>query len=330
MTALEVTRPGATTTLQDGGRSGVGRWGVPRSGPVDALAHRLAARLAGVPGDDVAATTTVEVGPHPCELGAVDGPVALAVAGDGATVAVGGHTLTAPVVVVLRAGEVCTVRARTWAYVAPAASIDVPPVLGSRSHHPRSGLGPTLDAGTVLPLGSPRDVREGRHDPPVLPTGPLHVLAAPQTDAFTEAALERLVTATYRTTSDVDRMGMRLDGPTLAARDGHDIVSDGILPGALQVPGDGRPYVLTADHQTTGGYPKIAVLGPVDLARVTRCPPGTSVRFAWTDVAAARARLLAAHEAIDAAVAAAPRPHARALHGRNLIDGVTDPTTEAP
>lgn len=330
MSRLEITTPGATTTLQDGGRDGVGRWGVPRSGPVDELAHRLAVRLAGVPQGEVAQAVTVEVGPHPCELAAVDGPVTLALAGDGASLVVGGHVLPTPVVVSLHPGERCTVRARTWAYVAPAAAIEVAPVLGSCSHHPRSGLGPRLEAGTLLPLGAPRSVREGHHADPDLPGGPLLVLPAPQTEAFTDDALEALVTAEFRTTSDVDRMGMRLDGPRLAAAGGHDIVSDGILTGALQVPGDGRPFVLTADHQTTGGYPKVAVLSPVDLVRLTRCPPGTAVRFAWTDVATARARLVAAHAAIEVAVAAPPRPHARALQGRNLIDGVTDPTSDPP
>lgn len=330
MTALEVTAPGATTTLQDGGRVGAARWGVPRSGPVDLLAHRFAARLAGAPEDAVHAATSIEVGPHPCDLTAVDGPVTFALAGPGATVTLQGTVLTAPVVLVLAPGERCTVLARTWAYVAPAASIDVPVVLGSRSQHPRSGLGPRLEPGAVLPLRAPRSVRTGSYRSPALPGGPLLALPAPQTAAFTQAARATLVAATYRTTSEVDRMGMRLDGPALAARAGHDIVSDGIVAGTLQVPGDGRPYVLTADHQTTGGYPKIAVLSPVDLVRLTRCPPGSTVLFAWTDIPTARRRLGTAVAAVEAAVATPPRPHAQALAGRNLIGGVTDPTAEEP
>lgn len=328
MTALEVVTAGATTTLQDGGRVGAARWGVPRSGPVDALAHRLAARLAGATGTEVAATPTIEVGPHPSVLAAVDGPVTVALAGPGAVLVVGDVELAAPVVVTLAPGEEATVRAHTWAYVAVAARLEVPTVLGSSSRHPRSGLGPALEDGTQLHCTAPRPVRTGRYREPALPGGPLLVLPAPQTHLFTPEARAELVEATFTTTADVDRMGMRLSGPVLAAHGGHDIVSDGIVAGALQVPGDGQPYVLLADHQTTGGYPKVAVLTPVDLVRCTRLRPGAPMRFAWTDVAAARVRLQDAVDAVEAVVAAPARPHARDLAARNLIGGVTDPTTD--
>ncbi len=330
MTALEVVAPGATTTLQDGGRVGAARWGVPRSGPVDALAHRLAARLAGREPDEVAATTAIEVGPHPCELAAVDGPVTIALAGPGAALLLDGVVLAAPVVATLEPGEQVTVRARTWAYVVPAATVDVAPVLDSTSRHPRSGLGPPLAAGTRLPCTAPRPVATGHRREPAVPGGPLLLLPAPQTHLFTDEARTALVGATFTTTAAVDRMGMRLDGPRLRAAPGHDIVSDGIVAGTLQVPGDGLPYVLLADHQTTGGYPKIAVLTPVDLARCTRLSPGSPVRFVWTDVPTARQRLRHALVAIETAVTGAVRPHARDLAARNLITGVTDPTAGPP
>lgn len=323
-----VIEPGATTTLQDGGRVGAARYGVPRSGPVDPLAHRLAVLLAGAAPMAVGRAVAVEVGPHPCRFAADGGVVTVALAGAGATLEVDGATLDAPLVVRLAPGERCVVRARTWAYAAPAADVEVPRVLGSRSRHPRSGLGPDLSDGAVLALRAARPVPAGRHRAPVLPGGPLLVLPAPQTDLFGDEARATLVSRTFTTTSEVDRMGQRLDGPRLVAGDGHDIVSDGIVAGALQVPGDGRPFVLTADHQTTGGYPKIAVLAPVDLARLTRLPPGTDVTFAWTDVRSARAALVAAVAAIDEAAATAPRPHAHSLARSNLIDGVTDPTSD--
>ena len=325
MTPALLVEAGATTTLQDGGRVGAARYGVPRSGPVDALAHRLAVRLAGSDATDVAGAVAVEVGPHPCRLTADGGPVGLAVTGPGATVEAAGATLPAPVVVELGPGEHCVVHARTWAYAAPAAEVDVPAVLGSRSHHPRSGLGPGLGEGTRLRLRAARTVASGRYREPALPEGPFRLLPAPQTHLFSDEVRDLLVSAVFSTTSEVDRMGQRLDGPALAARTGPDIVSDGIVAGALQVPGDGRPYVLTADHQTTGGYPKVAVLAPVDLVRLTRLPPGREVRFAWTDVAAARQHLLAAVAAVEDSVGGAPRPHGPGLAGRNLIGGVVDP-----
>lgn len=324
MTALTVVEAGGTTTLQDGGRIGAARYGVPRSGPVDVLSHRLAARLAGAAPDHVAATVAIEVGPQPCTVAAAGGPVSVAVAGAGVVASCDGTEVEAPCVLPLSDGQRCTVRAGTWGYMVPGADIDVTPTLGSRSRHPRSGLGPVLTDGTSLALARARRVQPGRRPAPASWSGPLGVLAAPQTDLFTSASLSALVEEPFWTTTSFDRMGHRLDGPTLATDDGHDIVSDGIVPGALQVPGDGHPFVLTADHQTTGGYPKVAVLSTADLARFVRLAPGREVRFAWTEVTAARAQLRAAVAAIEDVVTGPISPIGAVLRDANLIDGVTD------
>jgi allophanate hydrolase len=150
------------------------------------------------------------------------------------------------------------------------------------------------------------------------------LLPAPQTELFGDRARTALVSEEFATTTSFDRMAHRLDGPTLQARAGHDIVSDGIVAGAVQVPGDGTPWVLTADHQTTGGYPKIAVLTQVALARLVRLPPGSTVRFAWSDLATARAQLQAAHEEVERVVAGAVRASPLRLVGQNLVGGVVD------
>lgn len=324
MTALAIVEAGATSTLQDGGRIGVGRYGVPRSGPVDILSHRLAARLAGAEQGEVADTVAIEVGPQPCTVAAVGGPVTIAVAGQGVVASCDGTEVAAPCVLPLADGESCTIRAVTWGYVVPAADIDVPSTLGSRSRHPRSGLGPGLTDGARLALGSARRVRPGRRRLPTTPTGRLGVLAAPQTELFTRESLAALVEEPFLTTTSFDRMGHRLDGPRLTTHAGHDIVSDAIVPGSLQVPGDGHPFVLTADHQTTGGYPKVAVLSTASLARFVRLPPGREVRFAWTDLASARAELQAAVASLEEVVTGPVTPIGAVLRGANLIDGVTD------
>lgn len=327
MTAIVLDQPGALTSLQDGGRVGHARHGVPRSGPVDPLAHRMAARCSGVPVDEVSSTVGIEVGPQPMTMHVEGGTVAVALAGSGAELAVAGSSVSAPCVVDLPPDVPVTVRARTWAYLVPAAAVDVQPVLGSRSHHPRSGLGPSLVAGSRLGLGAPRAVRVGRRQAPRLPGGPeLTLLPAPQTQLFTAPARSALVQSSFSTTTAFDRMAHRLDGPALEADGGHDIVSDGIVAGALQVPGDGRPWVLTADHQTTGGYPKIAVLTTVGLARFVRLPPGTSLRFAWGDPDTARAQLRDAHEEVERVVAGRITPTELQLGRANLIDGVVDGT----
>lgn len=318
MTALAVVTAGSATTLQDGGRPGHLRHGVPRSGPVDALAHRLAAELAGRSPDEVAATVALEVGAGTCRLRARQGDVDLAVAGAGAAVELGGHVVATPCVVRVPAEQVVAVTAGTWTYVVPAGDLDVRPVLGSASRHPRSGIGPGVVDGSLLPIVGGRLVRRGSWPVPGPVSGPLGLLAAPQTDWFTAAALRRLVTEGFTTTHHADRMGARLDGPVLESRRGHDVVSDGIVPGTLQVDGDGRVSVLLADHQSTGGYPKIGVLGAAALARFVRLPPGRPVSFAWTDAEAAAASWRAALAYVDQVVTTSPRPTAVALANADL------------
>ena len=130
----------------------------------------------------------------------------------------------------------------------------------------------------------------------------LRVLPGPQTHLFEPDALRRLVAEPYKVTRQRDRMGIRLEGPPLAAIGGHDIVSDGLVEGAIQVPGDGNPIVLMADRAPTGGYPKIAVLARADLPVLS--PPrawARRVRFRWVEAAEAR-------EATAALVAACRKP----------------------
>jgi allophanate hydrolase subunit 2 len=150
----------------------------------------------------------------------------------------------------------------------------------------------------------------------------------PQHDRFTDEALARLVECEFRVSGSADRMGMRLDGPPLRHRGGWDIVSDAIPTGALQVPGSGQPILLLADHQTTGGYPKIATVVSADLPVVGRRRPGDALAFCAVTVEEAEAlareaaRSLAALcdslEPVSEAAFADPAP----LYRENLISGV--------
>ena len=125
-------------------------------------------------------------------------------------------------------------------------------------------------------------------------------------------------------------MGLRLDGPRLGHVGGADIVSDAVTPGAIQVPGDGRPIVLLADCQTVGGYAKIATVIGADLPRLGHALPGTRLRFAAVSLEQALAARRAAADALGASLAAivpdTTEPDLAALYGANLIDGVIDAT----
>src|SRR5256714_758033 len=133
--------------------------------------------------------------------------------------------------------------------------------------------------------------RTGRRRSPAPPPPPadqpIRVVLGPQQKYFGKEALATLLGAEFRVSKDADRMGMRLDGPVLRHRRGWDIVSDAIATGSIQVPGSGQPIVLLADHQTTGGYPKIATVISVDLPALARCRPGDPLRFVAVELEAA-------------------------------------------
>jgi allophanate hydrolase subunit 2 len=151
----------------------------------------------------------------------------------------------------------------------------------------------------------------------------------PQDDYFTADSTAAFFASEYRVTREADRMGMRLDGPVLAHAKGHDIVSDGIATGAIQVPGNGRPIVLLADHQTTGGYPKLGTVVSADVPRLGRLRPGDALRFARVEVEEAEAARRVLEERIDRIVErfgpAEPWLDEDALYRRNLVSGIVEP-----
>ncbi|MBX9774008.1 MAG: biotin-dependent carboxyltransferase family protein, partial [Xanthobacteraceae bacterium] len=221
-----------------------------------------------------------------------------------------------------------------WCYLAIGGTIDVPPMLGSNATHTRSSLGGidgrALTAGDVLPV---RDIGAcdggaaalvapwpGRSDEPI------RVILGPQDDYFSKAQIDTFGRERWTVSNRSDRMAYFLDGPSITPENGLGIVSDGIVMGAIQVLGDGRPMVLMADRQVTGGYPKIAtVIGP-DLGRLAQLRPGASLRFAITTIEEAVEARGAARALLEAPVASTPLrkdPSAEALLGANLISGVS-------
>jgi UPF0271 protein len=156
---------------------------------------------------------------------------------------------------------------------------------------------------------------------------PIRVVLGPQQDHFTAAAVVTLLGSQYRISQSADRMGMRLEGPLLRHRAGWDIVSDAIATGAIQVPGSGQPILLLADHQTTGGYPKIATVISADLPVVGRRRPGDTLCFAAVTVEAAEELCRDAERQLANLVARlGPVEQERldlgSLYAGNLISGV--------
>jgi allophanate hydrolase len=157
----------------------------------------------------------------------------------------------------------------------------------------------------------------------------------PQDDLFDEASRAAFFGgAAWQVSPRCDRMAMALAGPPLCAPGGHDIVSDGIVPGSVQVPGNGQPLVLMAESQTTGGYPKIATVIGADLPRLAQSPPGTAIRFQPVTQAEAedlwRAHRQALERRLAALVPVAPAVlHSAFLLSVNLIGGTWPAAAEA-
>lgn len=307
--ALRVLDPGLGNTVQDLGRVGSRHWGVAWAGALDhAWAAAANALLGNAPGAAVLELRLL--GPR---LQAEGGAVRVALVG-GAAAAVERVTGTAQPLpgwctVTLQPGDVLRLGAvQGLAYLALPGGIDVPPVLGSRATHERTAMGGlhgrSLQAGDRLPCAAPSpDARAPERRGPPLPDdeAPIRVLPGPQDDHFGSDALTVFCRTDWRVTPERDRMGMRLRGPALAHRTpAHaDIVSDGVAPGAIQVPANGQPIVLLADAQTVGGYPKIATVVRADLGRLARWPAAQPLRFVAVTLAQAHAALRAQTQAVQ-------------------------------
>jgi biotin-dependent carboxylase-like uncharacterized protein len=213
----------------------------------------------------------------------------------------------------VRAGDVLRLgaaRSGVRAYVAVAGGIETPPVLGSRATYVRGRLGGVegraLRKGDRLPLG-PTTAARPRRVPPerVPPHGDepeVAVVLGPQDDRFTARGIAALFEAPYEMLPQNDRMGARLRGPFIEHTRGHDIISDGVALGGIQVVGDGQPIVLLADRQSTGGYTKIGTVCSFDIGRIAQTRPGGRIRFRRVTVAEAHAMLRESRRVLDAAI----------------------------
>jgi biotin-dependent carboxylase-like uncharacterized protein len=194
----------------------------------------------------------------------------------------------------VHAGELVEIRQPPWGlrgWLALAGGVELPEVLGSRSTDTLSGLGPApVVSGDVLSLGpAPTTYVAEARAVPADPTGgetQLRMTLGPRDGWFTPEALRRLVRTTYEVSPDSDRVGLRLsagDEGRLERRTDSELASEGIVLGAVQVPGDGQPLIFLADHPVTGGYPVVGVVDRDDVARCAQHRPGDQVRFRLVD-----------------------------------------------
>lgn len=291
---LRIVRAGPLATLQDAGRSGWLASGVGASGPMDRAAFERTGLWLGAAGSTGIEFTMAGLG-----VEVEGGPVSVAADGGQFSAEVNGVVRPWPFRTLLKPGDRLDVRpgpAGNYGYLRFDREIEVPPVLGSRSTNTVVGLGGiegrALTAGDSLPLGPRMSRRAGPHPVATLPeAGPIRVIWGLHADRFSSEMRNRFVTEAYRISQRIDRMGARLDDPTGVFKGPAmlQLVSDAIVPGDIQILGDGTPVVLLRDHQPTGGYPRIATIVSADLDRFAQLRPGSEVRFQPVTVAAAHA-----------------------------------------
>lgn len=301
MKGIRILTASPLTTVQDQGRTGYQRMGVPVSGAADQQAHRVGQLLVGGKPSDAGLEMTL-AGP---EIEFLSDNI-IAVTGANLTPRLDGILIPMYRALRVQKGQILSFGGRISglrAYVAFAGGLDVPPVMGSRSTHLPSAMGGfqgrKLAAGDEIGFLHPASdlpnlaFRAAVPDPIDEGCAVLRVILGPQQDRFTQAGLETFLHSTYTVTPQSDRMGVRLSGEAIAHVADANILSDGIAPGAIQVPDSGQPILMLADRQTTGGYTKIANVITVDLPRIAQRLPGDTVRFEAVSLQEAQALYLA-------------------------------------
>lgn len=306
---IRVITPGPLSLVQDGGRTGFQQLGVSVSGAADIDALNVGNRLVGNDPNDAAVENLLGGAEFEFEQETI---FALTGAETGATLdgvpLVRNISYTAHPAARLALGMTSPGQGLR-VYLAIAGGIDTSQVLGSRSTHVASGIGGVdgraLVAGDLLEIGEPSSTAASGNvfvsastsdsgSNPALPEFPelpeipglkVRVVLGPQDDVFSDEGIQTFLDSTYVVGDQSNRQGLRLDGPEIESRTGrYDIVSDAVVNGSIQVPGDGKPIVLLADRQTTGGYAKIATVASVDLPRLGQASPGTSITFSAISV----------------------------------------------
>ncbi|MEO7917711.1 MAG: biotin-dependent carboxyltransferase family protein [Dokdonella sp.] len=314
--SIAVLKPGLQTSIQDRGRDGFAAIGVGASGPMDSTLFRLGQALVGNDERQAALEITV-IGPslrfHHDHM--------IALTGDFSRPRIDGIAVECWQPLFVEAGselDCGPLRNGTRGYLAVAGGIGADIVLGSRATDINARIGPNngqgLRAGDSMSLGStasrvrPSTTLNWSLDPtPWFDTDasqPIHWIAGRHRDALDDASLRALEHEEFKISADSNRVGFRLDGPSLRLRESLELISEPVNFGTVQLPGSGQLIALMAEHPTTGGYPCIAQIAAVDLGRLAQRRPGERVRFALISLEDAQSRYLAQEQRLRTLIAA--------------------------
>ncbi len=295
MTGLIVQQIGPGVAVQDLGRPGFLAKGLTTSGAAD---HRAVYEGAALlrQSTDLAVLEMVSTG----GTFEATAPIRIALTGAEMATKINGETAAWNASHLLPANTKLTIgpsRDGTYGYLHVGGGITTKAILGSRATHQSVGLGSLVAAGQTLPIGDDKGKEIGMTLPRDLrfAGGDIRIVASMQTEDFDADIRERFEATVFRRDPRANRQGIRLDsdGTGFSNPKQLSIVSEVIVPGDIQITGDGTPFVLMVECQTTGGYPRIGTVLPCDLPRVAQAPAGATLRFSFVslgDAAAIQAR----------------------------------------
>ena len=311
---IDVLKPGLISSFQDLGRWGHQPLGVPVSGAMDEVSHRLANLAVGNDENDATLEVTMMGPTLRFEREAV-----LAWTGADLSPTLDGVPVPPFAATAVPAGATLQFGRRVAglrAYVAVQGGYALAPVMGSASTYARAGFGghegrmlrkgdrialkPARAAATSMPLPSPLSEALRRRLEPAAPDAPIRVLRGREWVQFGAPAQQALLGQAWRIGAQSERMGYRLEGTALERAARGDILSEPVAFGTVQVPPDGQPIVLMAERQTSGGYPKIAQVASIELPRLAQRAPGEHIRFAMIEIDEAQALLLMREQTLQA------------------------------
>ena len=279
---FSISFAGPLVTFQDIGRPGNMRYGVSASGPMDIVSFEAANAVLG----NETKQTAIEISLGGLILQCHEGSITLAITGGDFLIEYQGQKISSWTVLTIQKGERLSVRAGksgSWAYLAFSGKLNVKDWLNSSSTHSTSGFGGgVLKTGQKFTLtdASNQANRIGPILKPNFNTNDLiHAVLGPQDQYFMNTAIKIFSDSIFKVSDNYDRMGMQLTGPKLELKSALSIPSEPVVKGSIQVSGDGIPTILLADHQTTGGYPKIATVISSDINRLVQFRSNQSVKF---------------------------------------------------
>ena len=279
---ISISFAGPLVTFQDIGRPGNMRYGVSASGPMDIVSFEAANAVLG----NETKQTAIEISLGGLILQCHEGSITLAITGGDFLIEYQGQKISSWTVLTIQKGERLSIRAGksgSWAYLAFSGKLNVKDWLKSNSTHSTSGFGGgVLKTGQKFTLtdASNQANRIGPILKPSFNTNDLiHAVLGPQDQYFMNTAIEIFSDSIFKVSDNYDRMGMQLTGPKLELKSALSIPSEPVVKGSIQVSGDGIPTILLADHQTTGGYPKIATVISSDINRLVQFRSNQSVKF---------------------------------------------------